>query len=1101
MARTIGEAVIVIKSDTAKFSGDMRRDVEGALKSTESSTSSYVNKINNQVGSIFSKLTRVAKIGAAVGATAILGMGASLTYVGASYNDLEQRARAAFTTILGTSGAAEEMMQKVAKFGKTSPFPRQAFIKGTQQLLGFGVAAENIIPTLNAVQNAVAATGGSAEDISAITSVFADIEGQGKLTGEALFQLGEYGIDAASLIGAQMGKTSDEIRTMASMPGGIPADQVFMPLVNGLEEKFAGAAANVKNTWSGTVDRIKGAWRDLSSDFMEPVISKSGGGMGVELANTFADSLRSMQSTVMPMISGTFASIVSEAMPFLNKMMMVLPGMLGQMISIIGPVIGEIVPLIGGALFDAFKAFLPVLPVIVDVVGRLAELFANNLADAISAVAPIIAQISAALATGLDAAFDALLPILDGLTSSKSGVLADVFDAIAVALPPIIQFIGQLAATFAGGLASAINAVAPVIGDIAQVLGDSLVTALQAVTPLLPTLGTLFSNIAGVVGGALASAFKAMAPVVPKLASAFMQIAGVVGGALLDTLDAIAPLLPKLSSAFVALAPVITKLATAFASVLVDALEALVPILPKLVEALGGAFLDVLNAIIPVLPQLVDAFTTLANTFVTALVPILPMLVDAFLALLPALLPIIPPLVSLVVHLTDLIAKVPPGVIQAIATAFLAFSAVKAATGPITMLSKGIGGVVSAGKGLASIPGVISSMAKTGGISSLSAAFKVLKSSILETKVGALGLKAVQLAQAAASKVAAAAQWVWNAAMSANPIMLVVAGIAALIAGLVLAYNKVGWFRDFVNAVFNGIKTVVMGVVNFITTNWSTISGILMAPFNAAKAIISPIFDGIKAIISGVINFITTNWSTVSGIITAPIRLAVAVVKAEINAISAVFGAVRDFVGGAVSAIAGFVTGIPGKIRGAIDSIFGIFQGPFNLAKGWITTAIDDIIGIVAGIPDKVKFVLSTVADVISAPFKAVSGVIKNLWNSTIGGFGVTIPDIPGLPGRGERFEIPEIHHTGGIAGGPVGADVLAILQGGERVFTTAQTDAISRALSGLAPDSVQTASSGASVVIEKGAIDARGLEDPWATAEAVGQVISFKLASAGGLR
>ena len=47
-----------------------------------------------------------------------------------------------------------------------------------------------------------------------------------------------------------------------------------------------------------------------------------------------------------------------------------------------------------------------------------------------------------------------------------------------------------------------------------------------------------------------------------------------------------------------------------------------------------------------------------------------------------------------------------------------------------------------------------------------------------------------QIAAAAASRTMAAAQWVLNAALNANPIGLVVVAIAALVAGLVVAYQK-----------------------------------------------------------------------------------------------------------------------------------------------------------------------------------------------------------------------------------------------------------------------------------------------------------------------
>jgi phage-related protein len=56
-------------------------------------------------------------------------------------------------------------------------------------------------------------------------------------------------------------------------------------------------------------------------------------------------------------------------------------------------------------------------------------------------------------------------------------------------------------------------------------------------------------------------------------------------------------------------------------------------------------------------------------------------------------------------------------------------------------------------------------------------------------------------AGAAATKAMAVSQWALNAAMSANPIGLIVLAVVALIAGLVLAYKKSETFRDIVNTV------------------------------------------------------------------------------------------------------------------------------------------------------------------------------------------------------------------------------------------------------------------------------------------------------------
>src|SRR5690606_6555558 len=203
------------------------------------------------------------------GATAL---GAHVFKIGADYNRLQQSSRAALSTLLGSAEAANAQMDKLDEFARTSPFAKQVFITAQQQLLGFGVQAERVIPILDAVQNAVAAVGGSNEQVEQVTYALAQMQGQGKLTGETLNQLGQYGIDAAGIIGQELGKTGAEIRDLASKAGGIPVDQVWEPLVAGLMERFGGATDAIKLQYDGAVDRIKSATRDIGSIIAAPFI-------------------------------------------------------------------------------------------------------------------------------------------------------------------------------------------------------------------------------------------------------------------------------------------------------------------------------------------------------------------------------------------------------------------------------------------------------------------------------------------------------------------------------------------------------------------------------------------------------------------------------------------------------------------------------------------------------------------------------------------------------------------------------------------------------------------------------------------------------------
>lgn len=72
--------------------------------------------------------------------------------------------------------------------------------------------------------------------------------------------------------------------------------------------------------------------------------------------------------------------------------------------------------------------------------------------------------------------------------------------------------------------------------------------------------------------------------------------------------------------------------------------------------------------------------------------------------------------------------------------------------------------------------------------------------------VGTLTHTIASKAAAAGAKAWAATQWLLNAALTANPIGLIVVGIALLIGGLILAYQKSDRFRAVVNLLWEGLK-------------------------------------------------------------------------------------------------------------------------------------------------------------------------------------------------------------------------------------------------------------------------------------------------------
>lgn len=238
--------------------------------------------------------------------TTMLGVGAAMTAVtlavaktGIEYNTLQQTSRAALSTLLGGAQQANAQMDKLDAFARTSPFAKTTFITAQQQMLAFGIESKKVVPYLDAISEAVAAAGGSNQQLGEIAFIMAQISSAGKITAQDLMQLGQRGVNAAELIGSQMGKTGAEIRS-AITSGSLDADQALDALAAGMKEKFNGASANVKQTFEGAMDRVRAAWRDLSADLAKPLVDPSGGGALVDFLNWTADILRAVQALPEP---------------------------------------------------------------------------------------------------------------------------------------------------------------------------------------------------------------------------------------------------------------------------------------------------------------------------------------------------------------------------------------------------------------------------------------------------------------------------------------------------------------------------------------------------------------------------------------------------------------------------------------------------------------------------------------------------------------------------------------------------------------------------------------------------------------------------------
>jgi hypothetical protein len=208
---------------------------------------------------------------------------------------------------------------------------------------------------------------------------------------------------------------------------------------------------------------------------------------------------------------------------------------------------------------------------------------------------------------------------------------------------------------------------------------------------------------------------------------------------------------------------------------------------------------------------------------------------------------------------------------------------------------------------------------------------------------------AVQAITAANTKRAAAGQWALNAALLANPVVLVVVAVAALAAALVIAYKRSETFRAIVDAAFRGVQRAAGAAIAFVRDHWKALFVILTGPVGLAVLTIIKHRDRIMAAIGAVVGWVRDHWRVLFVILTGPVGLAVLTIIKHRDKIIDVLGAAISWV------------------REHWNTIESILTSPFHAAA----TAAQKVVDTVQKIITKIKSIPTPHVDL--NPFNKVA--------------------------------------------------------------------------------------------------------------------------------
>lgn len=235
-----------------------------------------------------------------------------------------------------------------------------------------------------------------------------------------------------------------------------------------------------------------------------------------------------------------------------------------------------------------------------------------------------------------------------------------------------------------------------------------------------------------------------------------------------------------------------------------------------------------------------------------------------------------------------------------------------------------------------------------------------------------------------------------NATMLANPIVLIIAAIAALVAAFIYLWNNCDEFRQFWIDLWESIKQIAVAVwealKEFFVAAWEFIKTTAETVWNALAGFFTGLWEGIKNTFTTVVNaistFLSTMWNTIKS-----------VAETIWNAISTFFttiwNGIKTVVTTVVTAISTFLTTAWNTIKTVITTVLNaiktVFSTVWNAIKNVVTTVVNGIKNTITTVWNGIKYTVTTVVNAIKT---AVSTAFSTMWNgikNTISGIYNTI--------------------------------------------------------------------------------------------------------------
>lgn len=181
-----------------------------------------------------------------------------------------ESAQAQFTALTGDAEVAMQMVADLEQFSAISIVPVDALHNAAQELLGYGVAAGNVVPVLKSLTEI---SRGNADRLSRLGLAYGQTTAKQRLYAQEVRQFVEAGFNPLEQISRQTGESMRQVQERMENVG-ISADEVTNALMNATRQggRFHGLLEMLGNTASGQMMKFwtnfKNAVRPLGQEVL-----------------------------------------------------------------------------------------------------------------------------------------------------------------------------------------------------------------------------------------------------------------------------------------------------------------------------------------------------------------------------------------------------------------------------------------------------------------------------------------------------------------------------------------------------------------------------------------------------------------------------------------------------------------------------------------------------------------------------------------------------------------------------------------------------------------------------------------------------------------